>query len=94
MTGDDVFAMVPGQHDAAQGYSYGAAVVTDFEAGDDVIVLDLCFSGPGPGILSIDVWDDGTGSDELPDGSVIAMVTGGQSLTVGDIVTDARILYR
>jgi len=68
-----------------------ATQVTDFDAGEDLIVVALAPDQEADD-LSVAVWDDGQGADIVVDGIVIANVMGGQSLTASDIrVVDRSI---
>lgn len=66
------------------GYTFPPAVVTDFDPAEDVIVLGAR-SLPDDMSFDIEVWADGTGSNILVDGIVVAQITGGQNLTVADV---------
>lgn len=66
------------------GYTFQPAVVTDFDQSEDVIVLGMR-SLPDDMSFDIEVWADGTGSNILVDGAVVAEITGGQNLTVADV---------
>ena len=76
--GADTFAL------AHSGTADGPILITDFNQGEDEIILDYVAESDRAA-LSISVWEDGGGADVLVSGDVIVRVTGGQGLTVSDI---------
>lgn len=91
--GEDVFAISHLTGEDAAGFTLlpGPAVITDFDLAQDQIVVTNDTIPPGSA-LSISVWADGLGSDILAGTTVIAQVTGGQSLTVGDIRLENHLI--
>ena len=65
----------------------GATRITDFDPGEDVIMLEMRRTGTGSELrdLSLRVWEDGQGADLVEDGRVLAEIAGGQSLTPDQI---------
>lgn len=96
--GSDVFMTRLDYTDPAIVAQFPPALITDFSAAEDVLVLGpVAGVFPTPADIQVRVLADGTGADVLVRGITVARVIGGQSLTVGDIqienineVTDYR----
>ena len=77
------------------GVAFDPAIITDFTAGEDVLFVDTrpqFLTMDGTGEITVEVWPDNLGADVLLDGFVVVRVTGGQTLTVDDIVTNDEVL--
>jgi Ca2+-binding RTX toxin-like protein len=84
--GEDVFAISHLTGENAEGFTLlpEPTVITDFDPANDEIVVTNDTIPPGSA-LSIAVWANGLGANILAGTTVIAQVTGGQTLTVADI---------
>jgi Ca2+-binding RTX toxin-like protein len=94
--GADVIGVSQSLSDAALGYPYDPVVITDFDTAEDVLFVDVRpqYLAPGGiGAITVEIWEDGTGSDVLLDGSIIAQVTGGQTLTPSAITTNDAVIF-
>jgi Ca2+-binding RTX toxin-like protein len=89
--GADVFAISHLTGDAAVGFTLEPTVITDFNPALDSIVL-TSGSVPTGAALTISVWANGLGSDISAGTTVIAKVTGGQTLRVGDIRMESNLV--
>lgn len=95
-SGADVFGVTQSLRDASLGFPYDPVVITDFNSAEDVLFVDIrpqYLAPGGSGAITVEVWDDGTGSDVLLDGVLIAHVTGGQTLTPSGITTDDAVIF-
>lgn len=86
--GDDVFVIesAPGALTAPEPLP--PTLITDFTPGEDVILLrrvDASLSAEANGV-SLTPLEDGTGTELRVEGNVVAVIVGGQNLTLDDIV--------
>ena len=89
--GADVFAVSHLTGENAVGFTLDPTVIADFDpAMDEMVVTND--SVPTGAALSVVVWANGLGSDILAGTTVIAKVTSGQTLTVGDIRMENHLI--
>ena len=87
--GSDVFIVrdTLGSDDADD--QFPPTVITDFDPAQDVVVLGQVGQVmPEPGDIVVRLMADGTGSEVLVGGDVIAQIIGGQTLTANDIMIE------
>ncbi len=90
------FGVTQSVRDADLGFPYNPVVITDFDSAEDVLFVDVrpqYLAPGGTGAITVEVWADGTGSNVLLDGTLIARVAGGQSLTPSGITTDDAVIF-
>lgn len=83
--GADRFEVVHWVSELPDGTTFAPARITDFDPTSDSLLIDHRGSNGDNGI-SIAAWDNGLGADVLVGGVVVAEVTGGQDLTVEDLL--------
>ncbi len=84
-TGADLFEVFLADADLPDGETFPPARITDFDPTTDSLMVEAAYvQDPGP--ISIVAWADGLGADVLVGQTVVARVTGGQDLTVDDLV--------
>lgn len=89
--GNDVFAIEAGAVGAGPEIEVLPVRIMDFTPGEDIVYIEQTngFGGGTTGVITLEVWDNGLGSNVLANGQVIAEVTGGQGLTLDDVVVNA-----
>lgn len=85
--GADQFEVIYDDQDVPDGSAYLPARITDFDPAVDTIAVST--PDADGAALSVVAWADGLGADVLLGNTVVAAVTGGQGLTVADLVVTA-----